>query len=359
MCSYQTILSAEVAYIVTWRLNLEVEAQKNKFSLIEISEYLHQQTQLTKSCFYADSLFKHKVNLQILSQHLYEKNQSIAGYKILYISELWRFTQAGIRSNVLSFVYENPNLPPDDPYKNLYVSSKFIPTMLREIKLSGYYQGRASIPLGEWIKKHDFEYTILKSSPSLPGGAYVFVYEQSIDEQYPKKTQILFDFFPQKNIIFGHTYVRDKTIEENFMYTPQYKNESQNQKFRDLLLTFMQRNKLLKHDENIEDMLQSPANFVFYFDALVDVKGLEWISLRVYLTAGKSPASSYIQCAFLSQNKIKSLDNFLKRSTGLGLSEYFLQDKVDFLVSYINNSFANNAEDGLVLKNYLLEIRSR
>ncbi|MCS7029457.1 MAG: hypothetical protein NZ519_11895 [Bacteroidia bacterium] len=354
LCYTLYTFAGQPYYVVTWYVDLDKEAQKNKFSFAEVTEYLYHQARSSKSYFYADTLFKIKIDGQKLLDYLYQKNQSIAGYTRLWATEEWKLRDSLWISKVKALAYENPNLATNDLYKKIYVNPKFIPTILKEIKISGYYLDRALIPFGQWLKKHYFDYNITYTSYPLPNKPYKFFYDITIDSPEPKEIQFIFDFFPAKNVIFDRTYKRDKKIEQNFMHLPQYKHEDENEKFRTCLVEFLQKNKLLKYNSDIEEILQLPSNLIFYFNALKTKNALQWTSIRVYLTAGKAATVPQILCAYLNQNKVKSLSKYIKKKTGSELAEYFVKEKIDFLVSHINNSFAKDIEEGLFLKDYFL-----
>ncbi len=347
-------LWANETYTVFWRLDIKKESEKNKYSFSEISEYLYKITQDKKALIYADSLCKTKLIKDNFIQHLFEKNQSVAGYTILKAQEVWKFTKEGITSKVTLLAFENPELPEKDPYRTLFVSQKYFSTVLKEITLSGYYHGRADIPLGEWIKKHDFEYTILKTTPTLPNPPYTFQYNKIIDDTTYKKIQILFDFFPENNKILNHTYRRDKNVLAELSYLHTYSNETQSNSFRNVLIEALEKNKLIKSNAELEEILQNnTANYVFYLEGIHSVSGIEWTNIRVYISSGIHSTLPQFLCADVSKSKIKTIDTYLKKNSGHTLVEYFTKVKVDFLVSHINNSFAKDAEEGLLLRHYL------
>jgi len=348
------IQATEKTLLVLWKADLSKESERNKYPFSEIADYLYKSIQNKKILFYTDSSCKNKLNKETFTQSLYEKNQSVAGYTIIKVQEEWKFSPEGIISKVVFFCFENPNLSDNDIHRKLYVPQKLIPTLLREITLSGYYRGRANVPLSEWIKKHDFEYTVLKTSAGLPEKP-TFQYNKEIDDTTYKNVQLLFDFFPEKNRVFGQNYTRDKNVEENFMYLPKYNNEAQSNEFRNILLEALEKNKLIKSNADIEEMLQNaPANYVFYFDALHTQAGIQWTNIRVYISAGKNATIPHVLCANIPQNKIKTIENYFKKRSKYSFTEYFTKAKIDVLVSYINNSYAKDTEEGLVLRNYLL-----
>lgn len=348
------LYAGESRYTVLWRLDLHKESEKNHYSFTEISEYIYKTTQDKKTIFYTDSLCKTKLVKDNFIQQLFENNQSVAGYTVLNVQEEWRFTPEGIISKVTFLSFENPDLPLKNPYKILYVLQKSIPTVLKDITLSGYYHGRADIPLGEWIKKHDFEYTVLKTTPVLPQPPYKFVYNKSTDDTTYKKIQILFDFFPETNKVFDRTYKRDKNALEELSYLHAYSNEPQSASLRNALIDALQKNKLLKSNPEIEEVLQTnTTNYVFYFEAVTLPTGFEWTNLRVYVSSGIHSTLPQFLCADVPKNKIKAIDSYLKKNSGYTLAEYFSKVKVDFLVSHINNSFAKDTEEGLLLRHYL------
>lgn len=358
ICLSAWLCMAENSTMVVWKIDITKEASKNKYPFSEISEYLYDCIQSKKIPLYTDSTCKNKLNKENFTQYLYQKNQSVAGYTILKIGEKWRFsTKGGILSKVIFLSYENPSLPEKDTHRNLYVSPKYISSMLNEIKLSGYYQGRANIPLSEWIKKHDFEYTMLYTSAPLPKPPYLFEYNKEIDDTTYKKIQLLFDFFPEKNEVYGRTYTRNKDVFENFVYVQSYTNEYQNGVFRSTLLDFLKKNKLLKKENaDIEEILgNSLANYVFYFEGIRTKLGIEWTNIRVYLSSGKSATTPQILCGVVPKNKIKSIERYFKEKVRYSFTEYFTSVKIDFLVSYINNSYAKDVEEGLFLRRYLFD----
>lgn len=342
------------SYTVFWRLDLHKESEKNKYSFSEISEYIYNITQGKKTVFYSDSTCKNKLKKETFTQYLFEKNQSVAGYTWLNVQEEWKFSAEGVVSKVTFLSFENPSLNEKETYRKLYVPAKYISTLLNEISISGYYNGRANIPLSEWIKKHDFDYTVLKTAPELPKPPYSFQYNKVIDDTTYKRIQLLFDFFPENNKVFDRTYKRDKATLEELSYLHTYSNEAQSNLFRNVLLESLEKNKLLKSNSDIEEILQNnTANFVFYFEGITTSKGLEWTDIRVYVTSGiHSTLPQYLCVDVSSKSKIKTVDDYLKKKSGYTLEEYFRKVKVDFLVSYINNSFAKDAEEGLILRHY-------
>jgi hypothetical protein len=341
-------------YTVLWKLHLHKESAKNKYSFSEISEYIYNISQDKTSIFYTDSLCKNKLNKNNFTQHLFEKNQSVAGYIFMNVQEDWKFTPEGIISKVTFLSFENPDLPQKDPYRTLYVSQKSISTVLKNIIFSEYYKGRADVPLGEWIKKHNFEYILLKTVPTLPQPPYKFQYNKTIDDTTYKKIQILFDFFPENNKVFNRTYKRDNNVLESLSYLHTYSNEAQSALFRNTLLDALQKNKLIKSSPEIEDVLQNnTANYVFYFEGIYSSIGLEWTAIRVYISSGVHSAVPQLLCANIPKNKIKVIDAYFKKNSGNTFTEYFTKIKIDFLVSYINNTYAKNTEEGLMLRDYL------
>lgn len=339
---------------VLWQLDLRKEALKNKYSFSEISEYLYNNIQHKKTVFYTDSTFKNSLSKETFMHNLYEKNQSVAGYSLIKVRETWKFMPEGIVSKVTFLSFENPGLPEGDLYRKLYVQQKYISVVLKEILLSGYYQGRADIPFSEWLQKHDFDYTVLNASASLPKPPYTFQYNKAIDDTAYKRIQLLFDFFPETNRVFNHTYKRDKNTLEELSYLRSYNNEAHSATFRALLLEALQKNKLIKSSPDIEDVLRTKtANFIFYFEALSTRAGLHWTAIRVYISSGVYSAVPQFLCANVPERNIKTIENYFKKNSGYSFTEYFTKIKIDFLVSYINHSYAKDTEEGLVLRQYL------
>lgn len=347
--------TAEKRFIVFWKVDLTKEILKNKYSFSEIAEYLYQSTENKKIFFYSDSSCKNKIIKDELTQDLYERNQSVAGYAVIRVAEEWLFTDKGILSKVTHLSFENPNLPEKDPYRILYIPQKYLTNVLKDIRFSGYYQGRANVPLAEWIKKHDFEYQILKTSATLPVPPYNFLYDKNIDNTDYKEIEILFDFFPAKNSVFNYSYTRNKNIEENFTYLQTYPNESQDNTFRTILLEALQKNKLLKNNQEVEEILKDApvANYLFYFDALYTASQIEWSNIRVYVDLGRTAFKPHVLCADVPKNKIKNIENYFKEKTQYSFTEFFTKVKIDILVSHVNNSYAKDAEEGLMLRQYI------
>lgn len=337
-------------YTLTWQWNALDSIHNQEYNLSTLWENTMQQYSSDKLEFYEDVTCKKQVQPDTLYQ-IWSKNQiSMYSYGILQVTEVWKETPKGIQSNVqqIGFLLSQPiNIT----YKTLYLNPKNSQKMIQQTSISGDCKGIANVPLTEYLKKHAFDYKIIQKPENFSMKPNLkFIYNDEAEQRKDKKFELLFDYFPAKNQVFGHTYQRTPDLEEQFHLLSRYNCPVVNEVLRKEWITFITQKKLWIKTKNWESLLEQPCNFIVYLEGVQNVTQTTYTRMRVYLTNGKLSETPNSLCAELNAKAMRSLEKFTQKRANIDLNTVFKENKVDFLVAYINGTYAKNVEEGINLR---------